>query len=131
MTENPTSVYEAVGGMETFRRIVNGFYVQVRQDDLIGPMYPDDDWEGSADRLTWFLAQYWGGPQLFNENRGRPMMRKRHARFPIDMAAYDRWLELMGNSLEKIDEETLPPAYRHMIWNHMQRLAGMMINQPG
>ena len=54
------SVYEAIGGMETFERLVHGFYSQVKEDDVIGPMYPDNDWEGAEQRLTWFLAQYWG-----------------------------------------------------------------------
>ena len=54
------SVYEAIGGMKTFERLVHGFYSQVKEDDVIGPMYPDNDWEGAEQRLTWFLAQYWG-----------------------------------------------------------------------
>lgn len=49
--------------------------------------------------------------------------------YPIDTTAHDRWLELMGNSLADIDEETIPPAYREMIWDHMQRVAAMMINK--
>jgi len=50
--------------------------------------------------------------------------------FPIDLRAHDRWLELMSNSLEDIEEETLPPAYRAMLWDHMQRVAAMLINRP-
>lgn len=126
----PQSVYDAVGGMATFEQLVDGFYAQVRTDDIIGPMYPEQDFDGAAQRLTWFLAQYWGGPALFNENRGAPRMRMRHARFPIDMAAHDRWLELMGNSLAQIDDKTIPPTYRHLIWDHMQRVAAMLINRP-
>ena len=125
----PTSVYDAVGGMETFEKLVGGFYAQVREDDLIGPMYPQQDWEGAEQRLTLFLVQYWGGPQLFSEQRGHPRLRMRHAPYPIGMAAHDRWLELMGNSLAQIDEETIPPAYRAMIWDHMERVAAMLINR--
>ncbi|AMJ45238.1 MAG: globin [Corynebacterium sp.] len=125
----PGSVYEAIGGMPTFRKIVSGFYAQVPDDDILGPMYPEDDMAGAEERLAWFLSQYWGGPPLFNENRGAPRMRLRHAKFPIDMAAHDRWLELMKNSLDQIDEETLPQAYRQMIWQHMNQLAGMLINK--
>ena len=115
--------------METFEKLVGGFYAQVREDDLIGPMYPQQDWEGAQQRLTWFLVQYWGGPQLFSEQRGHPRLRMRHAPYPIDMAAHDRWLELMSNSLARIDEETIPPAYRAMIWDHMERVAAMLINR--
>lgn len=127
----PTSVYEAVGGMETFDKSVGGFYAQVRTDDVIGPMYPDQDWEGAEERLKWFLVQYWGGPQLFSENRGHPRLRMRHSEYPINLEAHDRWLELMANSLAQIDEETIPPAYRHMIWDHMERVAQMLINRQG
>ena len=126
----PASVYEAIGGMETFDRIVAGFYAQVREDDLLGPMYPAEDWEGAEQRLKWFLVQYWGGPQTFSERRGHPRLRMRHAEFPIDLRAHDRWLELMSNSLEDIEEETLPPAYRAMLWDHMQRVAAVLINRP-
>ncbi|MFS0480466.1 globin [Corynebacterium striatum] len=127
----PTSVYETVGGMETFDKLVGGFYAQVRTDDVIGPMYPDQDWEGAEERLKWFLVQYWGGPQLFSENRGHPRLRMRHSEYPINLEAHDRWLELMSNSLAQIDEETIPPAYRHMIWDHMERVAQMLINRQG
>ncbi|AMO92253.1 hemin receptor [Corynebacterium sp. HMSC06D04] len=127
--KQPASVYEAIGGMETFEKLVHGFYAQVRNDDVIGPMYPDADWEGAEERLKWFLVQYWGGPQLFSENRGHPRLRMRHAPYPVDQKAHDRWLELMGNSLAEIDEQTIPPAYRHMIWDHMQRVAQMLINR--
>ena len=54
----------------------------------------------------------------------------RHAEFPIDTAAAERWLELMGRSLEQIDEETIPEEFRAAIWNHMQKLAYMLRNMP-
>lgn len=125
----PQSLYDAVGGEETFARMSAGFYEQVKTDDLLGPMYPDDDWEGAELRLKWFLAQYWGGPQTFNEQRGSPMLRRRHFPFAVDQAAADRWLEMMKVSLDNIEEETIPPAYRHAIWEHMERVAAMLINR--
>ena len=94
-------------------------------------MYPDDDWDGAEDRLRWFLAQYWGGPPTFNEQRGAPMLRRRHFPFRIGMAEAERWLELMSNSLDQFSEDELNPAQREALWNHMQRVAYMMINQPG
>lgn len=125
-----TSLYEAVGGDATFSRIAAGFYEQVKEDDILGPMYPDDDWEGAEKRLKWFLAQYWGGPTTFNEQRGAPMLRRRHFEFPVDRAAAIRWLDMMKVSLDRIDDETIPPAYRHQMWDHMERVAAMLINRP-
>lgn len=121
--------YAAVGGEKTFRAIVHDFYLRVREDDILGPMYPAHDMEGAEDRLRWFLAQYWGGPQEFNENRGHPRLRMRHAHFHIDEAARDRWLALMEKAIATIDRETLPDEHRAAMWDHMQRVAFMLVNQ--
>lgn len=125
----PASLYEAVGGDETFSRLVRRFYEQVKVDDLMAPMYPQDDWEGAENRLKWFLVQYWGGPRTYAEQRGNPMLRRRHFPFEIDGAAAERWLALMGNSLAEIDSDTIDDAHRHALWNHMERVAYMMINK--
>lgn len=125
------SMYEAIGGEETFRKMVRGFYAQVPGDDILGPMYPADDMDGAEDRLLWFLAQYWGGPRTYQEKRGNPMLRKRHFPFEIDSAAAFRWLELMERSLDQIGPEFINEEQRAAIWNHMQRVAFMMINKPG
>lgn len=127
--ENAVSLYDAVGGEPFFRALVKGFYDQVKTDDLIGPMYPEDDWEGAEDRLRWFLAQYWGGPRTFAEKRGAPMLRRRHFPFPIGVPEAERWLELFSVSLEQFSDDELPAPFREAIWNHVQRLAFMMINQ--
>ncbi|WP_288864300.1 globin [uncultured Corynebacterium sp.] len=123
------TLYEAVGGEEFFHRLVEGFYSQVKEDDIIGPMYPDDDWEGAQNRLRWFLAQYWGGPRTYQEQRGNPMLRRRHFPFAIGEAEAERWLQLMSNSMEQFSDDELPQPYRAEMWNHMQRVAYMMINQ--
>lgn len=131
MTEQPTtSLYDAVGGEKTFRKIVHGFYTQVKEDDLIGPMYPQDDWEGAENRLTWFLVQYWGGPKTYQTERGHPRLRMRHNPYTIDGRAAERWLGMMKNSLDQIDSDTLPDEHRTAIWNHMERAALMVINAP-
>ena len=115
--------------MDTFERLVHDFYSQVKEDDVIGPMYPDNDWEGAEQRLTWFLAQYWGGPQLFSENRGHPRLRMRHMPFSIGEAERDRWLEIMSASLADISDEELPRPQREAMWNHMVQVADMLINR--
>ncbi|WIM67208.1 globin [Corynebacterium breve] len=121
-----TSFYEAVGGDEFFTALVEGFYAQVREDDLIGPMYPQDDWEGAEQRLKWFLAQYWGGPTTFNEKRGAPMLRRRHFPYEIGDAEARRWLSMMSNSLDQLE---VSAAHRDALWDHMVRVAAMMINK--
>ncbi|WP_080794441.1 globin [Corynebacterium pacaense] len=122
------SFYDAVGGEETFSRIVERFYDQVRTDDILGPMYPQDDWDGARDRLRMFLAQYWGGPTDYSEQRGHPRLRLRHAHFPIGVTAAQRWLQLMSVAIAEVDETTLRAEQREAMWEHMQRVADMLIN---
>ena len=94
MTE-PT-FYEQIGGHETIARIVEVFYEGVATDEVLRPLYPEEDLGPAAARFTMFLVQYWGGPGDYSAERGHPKLRMRHLRFPIDTVARDRWLEHMS-----------------------------------
>lgn len=124
-----TTFYEAVGGEDTFTQVVHEFYKHVKEDALIGPMYPHDDWEGAEDRLRWFLAQYWGGPQTFSEHRGHPRLRMRHHPFSIGEAERDRWLDMMHEAMDTIPKEQLDDAHRAAMWEHMVKVANILINR--
>lgn len=128
MTTSQT-LFDSVGGEDVFNRIVHGFYTRMRSDDLIGSMYPSDDWEGAEDRLRMFLVQYWGGPRSYSEQRGHPRLRMRHMPFSIGEAERDRWLEIMSASLADISDEELPRPQREAMWNHMVQVADMLINR--
>ena len=78
--------YDEVGGAPTFTRLIAHFYAAVRTDPVIGPLYPQDDWEGAEVRLRSFLEQYWGGPTTYSQQRGHPRLRMRHAPFAIGPA---------------------------------------------
>ena len=95
MSEDPQTFYDAVGGAATFHTIVSRFYALVRDDEVLRPLYPDDELDAAEDRLRMFLEQDWGGPRTYEAERGHPRLRMRHAPFAIDAAARDRWLELM------------------------------------
>lgn len=82
--------------------MVAGFYRRVRHDDLIGPMYPDDDWEGSEKRLRLFLRFRLLGEAEYTLRRGHPRLRGRHMPFAIGQAERDRWLRLMGEAMDEV-----------------------------
>lgn len=82
------------------RNLVREFYRRIREDDLIGPMYPPDDWEGSERRLADFICFRIAGNPIYMETRGHPRLRMRHVPFKIDEAARDRWLLLMGGAMD-------------------------------
>ncbi|HEY1178622.1 MAG TPA: globin [Phytomonospora sp.] len=94
-----TTLFERAGGMPFFERLVGRFYAAVATDPILRPLYPEADLSGAERRLMLFLAQYWGGPRTYDDERGHPRLRMRHAPFVIDSAARDRWLTLMRASL--------------------------------
>jgi hemoglobin len=124
-TPEQQTFYDAVGGHETFRRLVHRFYTGVRQDDLLRPLYPEEELGPAEERLLMFLEQYWGGPTTYSEQRGHPRLRMRHAPFKVNPAARDRWLHHMR---EAVDELDLPPAYDAVLWNYLERAAHSMVN---
>ncbi|HSP43157.1 MAG TPA: globin [Luteolibacter sp.] len=81
--------------------MVAGFYRRVREDDLIGPMYPDDDWEGSEERLRLFLRFRLLGDPEYTLRRGHPRLRGRHMPFAIGEPERDRWLQLMAAAMDE------------------------------
>ena len=101
-----TTLYERAGGMPFFERLVGRFYASVDTDPILRPLYPDADLGLAQRRLTLFLAQYWGGPRTYDDERGHPRLRMRHAPFVIDVAARDRWLSLMRAALAAEDPPT-------------------------
>lgn len=83
------------------RSLTEAFYRRVRTDDLIGPMYPEQDFAGAEERLGDFLCFRLLGETKYVEQRGHPRLRMRHAPFSIGVAERDRWLTLMGAAMEE------------------------------
>jgi hemoglobin len=102
------SLYEAAGGLSYFEALVGRFYDAVAADPLLRPLYPetDDGLPLARRHLTLFLAQYWGGPTTYQEERGHPRLRMRHAPFAIGPVARDAWLTHMREAIALTD----PPA---------------------
>ena len=67
----PSSIFESVGGHETFTALVDAFYAGVAEDQELIAMYPDGlELDGAKWRLQAFLEQYFGGPTTYSEQRG-------------------------------------------------------------
>ena len=120
------TVWEQVGGTETFERTATAFYRGVREDEVLAPMYPQDDWEGATWRIQAFLEQYWGGPSAYQEERGHPRLRMRHAPFPVTPDAKERWLTHMHAALDEVE---LPPMHDAAFRDYIERAALAMVNR--
>jgi hemoglobin len=122
-----TSFYEAVGGEETFRRLVRRFYEGVAQDPLLRPLYPEEDLTGAEDRLRGFLIQYWGGPNTYSQERGHPRLRMRHVPFVIGEAERDAWLRHMRDGVDSLG---LPEDQEKRLWDYLVYAAHSLVNSP-
>ena len=113
-------------GEDGIRRMVAAFYQRVRTDDLIGPMYPEDDWGGAEERLAEFLLFRLGGSTRYLETRGHPKLRMRHITFKIGIAVRDRWLELMSLAM---NDTAIPAPAREFLDPFFFQVADFMRNQ--
>ncbi len=123
MTE--ASFYAAVGGEETFRRLVARFYAGVAADPVLRPLYPDADLSAAEERLRMFLVQYWGGPRTYSEQRGHPRLRMRHVPFVIGEAERLAWLTHMRAA---VDSLSLAEPFASTLWSYLESAAFSLQN---
>ncbi|MCG8348575.1 MAG: globin [Chloroflexales bacterium] len=122
---NSQSIFEFVGGEATFRRLVDIFYARIASDPLLRPLFPADLEQGKEYQFL-FLIQYFGGPTQYNNMRGHPRLRMRHAPFPIGQRERDAWL---GHMLAAIDEVGIAEPARSTMRNYFEHASTAMINQ--
>lgn len=113
-------------GAEKLTAIVAAFYRRVPTDDILGPMYPQEDFVGAEDRLRSFLIYRFGGPPDYLRERGHPRLRMRHAPFALDQAARDRWMELM---MAAVDENDVAPEHRAYLEEFLGGIATFLMNR--
>ncbi|CAM5669173.1 globin [Mycolicibacterium aubagnense] len=128
VTEAQRSFYDEVGGAETFGLLVSRFYQLVRDDEILRPLYPEDDLDGAEHRLRMFLEQYWGGPRTYGEERGHPRLRMRHAPFRIGFLERDAWLRCMHSAVASIGSDTIDDAHRQALLDYFDMAAQHMVN---
>lgn len=121
------TLYDEVGGLPFFERLVDRFYEGVEGDPVLLALYPDRvDLAGARRRLALFLVQYWGGPTTYLEERGHPRLRARHSPFAIGDLERDRWLLHMRAA---IDASDAPAGAKARLHEYMTMAAEAMRNR--
>ena len=120
-----TTFYDEIGGEQTIRAIVHRFYEGVATDEVLRPLYPEEDLGPAEERFALFLVQYWGGPSTYSETRGHPRLRMRHAPFRVTPAAAERWLVHFRAGLDSVD---LTPEQDERFWDYVTHAAQFMVN---
>jgi len=120
-----STFYDQIGGEETVTRIVAAFYRHVADDEVLRPLYPEEDLGPAEERFRLFLMQYWGGPTTYSDRRGHPRLRMRHAPFAVTPVAKDHWLACFRAAL---DEVALTPEQDAQFWDYVTHAAQFMVN---
>jgi hemoglobin len=127
VSDQKVTLYEAAGGMAFFEALVDRFYEGVASDPVLLRIYPEpNDLAPARHRLTLFLAQYWGGPSDYNDERGHPRLRMRHAPFAIGIEERDRWLMHMRAAVASLDP---PEEIARALGDYFELAAESMRNQ--
>lgn len=117
-------LYDRIGE-QGFAQLARVFYEGVAQDELLKPMYPEEDLGPAERRLKMFLEQYWGGPDTYQQERGHPRLRMRHAPYKIGPKAREAWLSHMRNAVDSLE---LSPLDEAQLWGYLERAAHAMLN---
>lgn len=126
MTELHSSPFEAIGGEKVLSSLVDAFYSRVGKHPDLTPIFPADLTE-TARKQKQFLTQYLGGPTLYTDEHGHPMMRARHLPFEITPKRASAWLSCMR---EAMDEIGLDGPLRDEFYQRLVLTAQHMINTP-
>ena len=123
--QDQESLYHRVGGPTFFTDLVDRFYLRVIQDDVLRSLYPDDLNPGKVN-LVAFLVQYWGGPSTYNETRGHPRLRMRHAAFAIGLNERNAWVNHMADA---VNESDVAREDKVLLLDYFNMAASSLINQ--
>lgn len=128
MSEDTITLYEAIGGDDTVRRLVHRFYELMDTLPEAGncrAIHPPS-LEGSEQKLYEYMTGYLGGPPLYTDKYGHPRLRSRHFAAPIGIAERDEWLHCFRLAMQDTIEH---PKLREIIWTPIERLAFHMQNR--
>lgn len=118
--------YEAIGGDEVLRGVVDRFYDIIDAEvPTLRAMLPADD-RVSRDKLHAYLVEWTGGPARYTPSRGHPRMRMRHLPFAIGEEEVASWLDAMGRALD--DNDVVGPV-RRFLDDRLTALAHHMRNR--
>lgn len=125
MNRKYTIPYEELGA-EKLTELLRAFYKRVATHPQLRPIFPEDLTE-TLRRQIQFQTQFLGGPNIYSEEHGHPMLRARHMPFKITPDRAQAWLECMS---EAMDEVGLEGKFREVYYQRLVMTAHHMVNAP-
>jgi hemoglobin len=128
MNEETITLYEAIGGETTIRKLVHRFYELM--DTLpearhVRAVHPPS-LANAEQKLFEYLTGYLGGPPLYTDKYGHPRLRSRHFIAAIGPKERDEWILCFRQAMDEAIEH---PRLRELIWAPIERLAFHMQNR--
>ncbi len=120
--------YDELGGVAKVREMVDRFYDLMDLEPVyagIRKLHPPS-METSREKLYMFLSGWLGGPGLYMEKYGHPMLRARHLPFAIGISERDQWMDCMRRAMEEVGVEE---ALRKGLYNAFFQTADWMRNR--
>ena len=118
-----------IGGDAKVRAVIDRFYDlmdMVPEYYVIRKLHPAD-LSGSRDKLSMFLSGWLGGPPLYADKYGHPMLRARHLPFAIGIAERDAWIACMARAMDGVIEDE---KLRAWLGEQLFKTADWMRNKP-
>ncbi|RFU64118.1 globin domain-containing protein [Peribacillus glennii] len=125
MTEGNPTPYEVIGEGQ-LHRLIDSFYSKVGKHPELQPIFPNDLTE-TARKQKQFMTQYLGGPSLYTNEHGHPMLRARHIPFEVTPSRAEAWLACMREAMDEIE---LEGEFREFFYHRLNLTAQHMINTP-
>jgi hemoglobin len=128
MSDETTTLYEAIGGETTIRKLVHRFYdlmdtlPEARHVRAVHP----PSLANAERKLYEYLTGYLGGPPLYTDKYGHPRLRSRHFIAAIGPKERDEWILCFRQAMDEAIEH---PKLREIIRAPIERLAFHMQNR--
>jgi len=128
--DNVPTHYGAIGGDAKVRELVTRFYDLMELDPAYARLRAvhGSSLEGARQKLYEFLSGWLGGPSLYTDKYGHPMLRARHLPFSIGEVERDQWMACMRQAMEEVE---VPPRLREALGHAFFKTADWMRNREG
>jgi hemoglobin len=126
---NEQTPYELIGGEAGVRALVDRFYDYMDSETSarqVRAMHAKS-LRASREKLFLFLSGWLGGPDLYVQKYGHPMLRRRHLPFAIGQQERDQWMHCMRKALADMPVED---ALKKRLEQAFMATADHMRNKP-
>jgi len=127
--DSPTP-YQLLGGDAKVRELVERFYDLMELEPAYAQLRAvhGSSLVSAREKLYLFLSGWLGGPALYTDRFGHPMLRARHLPFAIGATERDQWMDCMVQAMEEVE---VPQDLRQALAEAFFKTADWMRNRPG